>query len=53
MKKQQIKKIDLKKVTIATISQDFMKHINGGDCVITDIRESIDHCKPNPSIDID
>ncbi len=53
MKKQKNKKIDLKKVTIATISQDFMKQINGGDCVITDIRESIDHCKPDPTISID
>lgn len=53
MKKQKSKTIDLRKVTIATISPDFMKKITGGDCVITDVRLSIDHCKPDPTIGID
>lgn len=53
MKKLKSKNISLKKVTIATISRHAMQKINGGDCVITDVRESIDHCKPDPATGID
>ena len=53
MKTRQVKRIDLQKVTIATISPNAMQQIKGGDCVITDVRESIDHCKPDPTIGID
>ncbi len=48
MKKEQNKTISLKKLTIARINPSAMHKIHGGDCIPTEVENSINHCPPEP-----